>query len=124
MSTLFGKTAEQEPERFEALGNALGVVETVHAHDQRVSREAPSDLGGVRLDLGLRGLPGKFLEVDADGERANYRAPSLQTDLRMRRAGLDNSFRKQALQTGHEICAVVIALETDHVEFQQGLQNG
>src|SRR5206468_3748124 len=77
----------------------------------------------MRFDVGLRGLPGKFFKVDADRECANYGTPSPQTDQWMGYAGLDNSFGKQALQTGHEVCPVMITLETDDVELQQGIQN-
>ena len=77
----------------------------------------------MRFDLRSRSLPGKFLEVDPDGKRANDSSPSIQTDLRMRHSRFDDSFGKQALQTGCEIGPVVIALESDHVELEQGLQD-
>jgi len=83
-----------------------------------VSHASPY-LGGVRFDRGFRGLPGEFLKIDADGEGANYRTLSLQTDLWMGRARLQSSFREQALQAAYKICAVVITLESEHVEFQQ-----
>ena len=86
---MFRKPAEQQAERFEPLGNALGVIEAVHSEDQGIPRQAPPELGGVPFDLGLRRLAGKFLEVDADGESADGGAPSLKTDLGIRRAEID-----------------------------------
>src|SRR6266446_7344240 len=112
VASLFRKPAEQQAERFEPLGNALGVIEAVHSEDHGISRQAPPDLGGVRFDLWLRRLASKFLEIDADGEGADYGVPSLETDLGIRCAGLDKSLRKQALQAAYEIGAVVVALES------------
>ena len=95
----FRTATQQEPERFEPLGNPLGVIQTIHAEHQQVSGKTSSDLSRIRSNFRLCRLFGKLFKINTDGKRAHYSLPSIQTNEEMGGTPFGHHLGEEAFQT-------------------------
>src|SRR5690606_40574836 len=96
----------------EALGQALGVVQPVHADRQRPGLRAGAQAAYRRLVDRARRLARDFRGIDADRERAGAEAASTR---RLEQARADDAAAAVQAYVGMEAVVVALGLEAEQV---------
>src|SRR5258707_3034262 len=118
------KPTQKYAKCLQPLRNSFGVVHAIHAKNDEIVSQLPSQLSRGCFHLAAGSVIRKFFEGNAYGKRRDGGPPAFQGDDVVRFVTHAQRIRENALQATEEIVAVTISLKSQQVILQQSTQYG